>query len=193
MRSRLSNLLYQRLGMVAVALAVTFVLAIKGRQPAKTAGLTALLPSPSPSQVFQVSGDVAHPGMYWSSDKKMTNSVILVAKPLCAGELAKQPHLLSTPLQTGKTLHLLCKGPDNRAKIYHDTIKPSQLLTLGLPLDLNQVTAADLDLLPGIGPILASRIIGYRQKNGGFSGVHELLQVEGIGEKKYLLLNKHFK
>lgn len=186
-------MLYQRLVMVAVALAVTFVLVVKGRQPAKSVGLTALSPSLTSSQVVQVSGDVAHPGVYWISDKNMTNSVIFVAKPLCAGELAKQPHLLSTPLQTGKTIHLLCKGPDNRAIIYNDTITSSQLLTLGLPLDLNQVSAADLELLSGIGPTLASRIIEYRQKNGGFRVPSELLQVEGIGEKKYRMLHGYFK
>lgn len=186
-------MLYQRLVMVAVALAVTLILIVKGRQPAKLAGLKALSVSPSLGVTIQISGDVAHPGIYTVSDTNLTNSVIFMAKPLCAGDLVTRPASSPGPIQTGRTLHLLCKGPDNRAILQHGTMKSSQLLTLGLPLDLNQVSAADLDLLPGIGPTLASRIIEYRQKNGGFRVPNELLQVEGIGEKKYRMLHGYFK
>lgn len=52
------------------------------------------------------------------------------------------------------------------------------------PLDINTATAEQLDLLPGIGPVLAARIIEYREENGGFSQVEELIKVDGIGEKK---------
>lgn len=54
-------MLYQRLVMVAVALAVTLILIVKGRQPAKLAGLKALSVSPSLGVTIQISGDVAHP------------------------------------------------------------------------------------------------------------------------------------
>ncbi|MDK9717916.1 MAG: helix-hairpin-helix domain-containing protein [Trichlorobacter sp.] len=186
-------MLYQRIILVTVALAVTLVVMIKGRQPAKPVGLTALSVSSTSPVAVQISGDVAHPGVYMVCDTNLTNSVILVADPLCLGELAIRSDLLSAPVQTGKTLHLLCKGPDNRAIIQYGTMKSSQLLTLGLPLDLNQVTEADLDLLPGIGPSLARRIIEIRQKNGYFKSANELLQVEGIGNKKLKQLSRYFK
>jgi len=60
----------------------------------------------------------------------------------------------------------------------------TQLLTLGLPLDLNRATAEDLEALPGIGPELAKRIVAYRQKNGPFKTVDDLKKVSGIGAKK---------
>ncbi len=58
------------------------------------------------------------------------------------------------------------------------------------PLDLNRATARQLDGLPGIGPVLAGRIIEYRQRRGGFRSVSELRAVPGIGEKRYSTLRK---
>ncbi len=55
--------------------------------------------------------------------------------------------------------------------------------SVNLKLDLNHATAADLGVLPGIGPKLAERIIAYRQTHGPFSSVAELQQVPGIGPK----------
>lgn len=179
--------------MVAVAIMVALLLVGKGRQPAETAGLTALSVSSAPAAVIQITGDIAHPGVYRVCDINLTNSVMFVAKPLCAGDLSVRTDLLSSPVQTGKRLHLICKGPDNRAIIQHSTMQSSQLLTLGLALDLNQVTEADLDLLPGIGPVLARRIVEYRQKNGCFRSLSELMQVEGIGDKKFKQLSVYFK
>lgn len=48
-------------------------------------------------------------------------------------------------------------------------------------LDLNSADAAALDTLPGIGPALAGRIIAWREANGGFASVEDLLEVSGIG------------
>ena len=59
----------------------------------------------------------------------------------------------------------------------------AELLTLGLPLDLNSAGATDLDALPGIGPALAGRIEQYRQQHGPFKKIDDLLQVSGIGAK----------
>lgn len=49
---------------------------------------------------------------------------------------------------------------------------------------LNEAPKEKLVELPGIGPVLADRIIGYREKNGPFRDVNELLQIKGIGNKK---------
>lgn len=53
------------------------------------------------------------------------------------------------------------------------------------PLDLNSATAEELTALPGIGEVLAGRIVAYREANGVFTSVEELLQVDGIGEKRF--------
>lgn len=51
-------------------------------------------------------------------------------------------------------------------------------------LSLNRATAADLETLPGVGPVLAERIVSHREANGGFEQVEDLLEVPGIGEAK---------
>lgn len=50
------------------------------------------------------------------------------------------------------------------------------------PVDLNSAGAADLDALPGVGPVLAQRILDWRGQHGRFSSVEELGEVSGIGE-----------
>ena len=56
------------------------------------------------------------------------------------------------------------------------------------PVNLNTATQAQLETLPGIGPASAKRIIEYRDKNGKFKKVEELMNVKGIGEKSFLKL-----
>ena len=58
-------------------------------------------------------------------------------------------------------------------------------------VNLNTANAAQLEALPGIGPKTAARIVEYRQKNGGFKKIEELMNVRGVGEKSFLKL-KHF-
>ncbi len=55
-------------------------------------------------------------------------------------------------------------------------------------VNLNTATAADLEALPGIGAKTAARIVEYRQKNGPFKKVEELMNVRGVGEKNFLKL-----
>jgi len=50
-------------------------------------------------------------------------------------------------------------------------------------VDINTASAADLEKVPGIGPALSKRIIDYREKNGPYSSVEDLLKIQGIGEK----------
>lgn len=54
----------------------------------------------------------------------------------------------------------------------------------GEQLDLNRATAAQLEDLPGIGPVLAARIVAWREAHGAFVSVNALRNVEGIGAGK---------
>jgi competence protein ComEA len=52
------------------------------------------------------------------------------------------------------------------------------------PLSLSAATEAQLDALPGVGPVLAQRIIQFREQHGGFQSVDQLRQVPGFGERR---------
>ena len=56
----------------------------------------------------------------------------------------------------------------------------------GAVINLNTATVEQLDSLPGVGAKVAARIIEYRQKNGPFRKIEDLMNVKGIGEKAFL-------
>jgi competence protein ComEA len=58
------------------------------------------------------------------------------------------------------------------------------------PLSLATATAEQLDQLPGVGPVLAAKIIDYRTEHGGFTAVSQLKEVSGIGDARYAELEK---
>lgn len=53
------------------------------------------------------------------------------------------------------------------------------------PLDLNAATADQLDGLPGVGPVLAERILAWREQHGRFTRVEDLKSISGLGGKKF--------
>ena len=63
---------------------------------------------------------------------------------------------------------------------------PKPAATAAAPVNLNTATAEQLATIPGVGPRMAERIIDYRQKNGGFKKIEDLMNVSGVGEKSFL-------
>ncbi len=56
------------------------------------------------------------------------------------------------------------------------------------PININRATEKDFDTLPGIGPVIAERIVAYRKSHGPFATIEELQKVSGIGSAKFAQL-----
>ena len=61
----------------------------------------------------------------------------------------------------------------------------------GALVNLNTASADELDTLPGVGPVTAQSILEWREQNGGFTSVQELLEVDGIGPATLAKLTPH--
>jgi competence protein ComEA len=66
--------------------------------------------------------------------------------------------------------------------------KPGNTTAVTTPVNINTATAAQLEVLPGLGPKTAQLIVEHRQKSGGFKKIEELMNIKGIGEKSFLKL-----
>lgn len=121
-----------------------------------------------------VSGMVMAPGVVDVASNAIVADAIEAAGGLRPGALVDQINL-AAPLSAGD--QIVVPGPDSG---------PTD--SGGSPGDgvisLNRATAAELEALPGVGPVLAERIVAYRDQNGGFDTVEDLLEVPGIGEAK---------
>jgi competence protein ComEA len=59
------------------------------------------------------------------------------------------------------------------------------------PVNLNTATLDELEALPGIGPVLGQHILDYREQHGPFRTIEDLLNVSGIGDKRFADLKPH--
>ena len=76
-------------------------------------------------------------------------------------------------------------------EIVVDKISGPRLMNIGRKVDINVADESDFRRVPGIGPVLAQRIVAHRTSTGGFKDLEELKLVQGIREKKFASLSRY--
>lgn len=138
-------------------------------------------PGQEPSQVtttqgyrpidVHVAGWVRSPGVVQLPEGSIVADAVEAAGGFRTGAAAHSLNL-AAPLSGGDQVYV--SGPGGE----------SQDPTTDGKVSVNRATASELEELPGVGPVLADRIVAYRDANGPFDEVEDLLDVPGIGEAK---------
>lgn len=181
---------YDRIIIIVFAVICTVPVILNSR-PSRPAPASAAFSISSSSRGYvRVSGDVRHPGVYPITANMLTIDAIKMAEPLypATGLIIQDEKKIV--VSNGTAIKVLRK-PGSGSELFFGSMSTAHRIVLGIPLDINAMTVEDFEHIPGIGPVLAKRIVEYRQINGGKLEVKDLILIEGIGEKKYLALKKY--
>lgn len=129
--------------------------------------------------VIDVKGAVQYPGVYEVAENARVFEAIQKAGGMSekADELAVN---LASPLQDGIAVYIPFKGETKENPFISPNVvdDPAQQ-----KVNINLATSDELQTLSGIGPSKAEAIIAYREEQGPFTKIEDLLEVTGIGEK----------
>jgi competence protein ComEA len=140
---------------------------------APPAGADSVAPIPRPERVtVHVSGAVIRPGLVEvDAEARVADAVAAAGGATSEADLGAMN--LASTLRDGDHIAVPAIGMSN---------SPGGFAESGI--DLNTASASKLEELPGVGPVLAERIVEFREREGRFESVEDLLDVPGIGESK---------
>ncbi len=149
--------------------------------------------TPGPMQVY-VNGAVQNPDVYEMPPAAIVRDAIEAAGGFTA-DAAKDYVNLAQPLQPGMQVRVPRLGEEttNPASVIiaptlpASTDDPTEVrgITIDLLININTATLAELETLPGIGPSTAQKIIDFRNENGLFATIEDIMDVSGIGPAKF--------
>ncbi|MCE5335368.1 MAG: helix-hairpin-helix domain-containing protein [Desulfobacteraceae bacterium] len=169
-----------RLAILLLSGAVFSVLAFRGLFPGPEPGGD----SPPPV-IVQVSGNVAHPGVYLLERGRTSAAEALAA---AGAKLDLPPRAASQALQSGQRLTLVCG--DAGQEILTTRMDAATLLASGHKLDANSASESDLCLIPQMRPEMAAAIV-QRRRDEPWKDIMELQEVQGIGPKTLVKLRDY--
>ncbi len=165
-------------------------------QPPAPTALPAPTATPGPLRVF-VNGAVAIPAVYELAPDAILQQAIEQAGGFTA-EADTAVVNLALPLQDGMQIYVptldetteqvqaIISTPSVRTEgIELDLADDTAVTTNGEIVNINTADVAQLDTLPGIGPSTAEKIVEYRNSNGPFATIDEIMSVSGIGPAKF--------
>ena len=159
------------LAAVALALLVVAGRTLAGAGAAAEQSAQPLVAEPAaaaPKLVIHVAGAVRRPGLYRLAEgKRVADAVARAGGATAPADTAAIN--LAAPLADGMQVVVPRKLPGGTAP------------AAGGRVSLSSATAAELDELPGIGPVTAQKILDYRAQHGGFRSVDDLDAIPGIG------------
>ena len=167
---------------ITVGIAIYLVLRPAPVPPAITVTLRpspTVAPAPTVRTTIRVyvSGAVLHPDVYsLPVDSIVRDAMIAAGGPASDADLDRIN--LAAPLGDGMQVHFPRQGAPAAAPDGPVT----GTLPSSAPIDINTATLEQLDSLPGIGPVIAQRIIDYRMANGPFTSIEQIKEVRGIGD-----------
>ncbi|MDQ0231570.1 helix-hairpin-helix domain-containing protein [Metabacillus malikii] len=132
--------------------------------------------------VLDLKGAVRNPGVYELQVGSRVHQLIDLAGGF--NEEADEGSVnLAAPLEDGMVIYIPKKGEVNEnpfiEPINEETESTSKLV------NINSATVEELQTLPGIGPSKAAAILAYREEEGPFSNIEDIMKVSGIGEKSF--------
>lgn len=180
---------------VLVGLLASGLILATSRRPAGEPISLLPLPTLAPLQV-DVAGAVVSPGVYTLDPGARVQQAIEAAGGAVPGADLEKVNLAATvedgsqivvpKIQPTRT-PFPTFAPDSRAPTIEafSSTTPAFTPTPTAPIDINTATQAELEWLPGIGPVYARAILTYRETNGPFKKIEDILDVPGIGPKTF--------
>lgn len=168
-----------RFALCGVALLFFASLFLPGRLPVQPTGIAPFFHRVDGRITIRLAGDFPHPGIQRLPVSTSPGSVIMMTlgpHPPAVRFLG----LRRSRLFTGDVL-TLSLGRGEPADLSISTMGVKEQMLLGIPLDPDRMGVEDWAALPGIGPVLAQRIVTDRQSNGAFGSLPGVLRVSGVG------------
>ena len=160
--------------------------------PAVTTGPSSSERSATPTTiVVHVAGAVRRPGLVQLGERSRVQDAIDAAGGLIRNAWPGQLNLAQVLTDGQQVLIGTAQHPVAEVREGGGPPPVTSGSTPAAAIDLNRATATELEQLPGVGPVTAANIVGWREQRGRFASVPELQQVDGIGPKIYARIAPH--